>query len=611
MKIKQLRNKLLLGAVVISMVVALASMLAVSLVIRQQHLDQSNALLRKAFKVVDDNLAERKNNILLASHQLATQKNLGSTIWYLAQYAQSGVDRETLINTYQQLVKDIYKTGRAAKLSRIAIYDAAGNLVSFSLSDSSGERVGFVERSPKPSFQVLALKDGEELDRQALQASDAFAAIDLKFSGRLPQQESVDYAVVDGSLAVESHVPIMGVAFDLASGKQEIKQLGLVVASQRLDQPFVEHLSRLTEIKINVFTAQGFSSGNLAAYRNPDWGGLQAVPDVQALAMIFNEIMVDGADFYQCLIPLYTDKRLIGTISALHSKDIVQKNTWEMVRILGLIALACLLFILPIAWYFATSISNPLTVLSRVFRSVASGKQSGALGDELEQLEKEKRRHDELGDLTMSFMAMDDAVNQKIAQIKEINASLEHKIEQRTVELVAANEALTQLATHDALTGLPNRKLFGDRLQQALAAARRNNAHLALMYIDLDQFKPVNDCYGHAMGDMLLKEAAERIQDCMREADTVARIGGDEFMVLLPLVESALDAKVVAEKIRQVLSTSFTIAGKNLRISSSIGIAVYPEHGSEESALLKCADAAMYCVKESGRNGVSVFTPLT
>jgi diguanylate cyclase (GGDEF)-like protein len=269
------------------------------------------------------------------------------------------------------------------------------------------------------------------------------------------------------------------------------------------------------------------------------------------------------------------------------------------------------LFILPIAWYFATSISNPLTVLSRVFRSVASGKQSGALGDELEQLEKEKRRHDELGDLTMSFMAMDDAVNQKIAQIKEINASLEHKIEQRTVELVAANEALTQLATHDALTGLPNRKLFGDRLQQALAAARRNNAHLALMYIDLDQFKPVNDCYGHAMGDMLLKEAAERIQDCMREADTVARIGGDEFMVLLPLVESALDAKVVAEKIRQVLSTSFTIAGKNLRISSSIGIAVYPEHGSEESALLKCADAAMYCVKESGRNGVSVFTPLT
>jgi diguanylate cyclase (GGDEF)-like protein len=607
MKTTQLRHKLLLGALAISLVVALASMLAVSLVIRQQHLDQSNGLLRKAFRVIDETLADRKEHLLAASRQLATQKNLGATIWYLGQYAQSGVDRETLISTYQQLAKDIHKIARAGKLSRIAVYDSASNLVSFSVSGGGGETVGFVERSPKPSFQLALLKDGEELDRQTLRTSESFSALGLKFTGRLPQQESVHYAVVDGFLSLESHVPIMGVAFDRATGQQEIKQLGLVSTLQRLDQPFVDHLSRLTEIQINVFTTQGFSSGSLAAYRQPDLSGLPAASDTQEARISFNEVMVEGAGFYQCLIPLYTDKHLMGTIARLHSKEVVQKNTWEMVKILGLIAFACLLFTLPFGWYLAGSIAHPLTVLSRIFRGVASGKQSDAMADERSLLDKQKKRHDELGDLTLSFMAMDDAVNQKIAQINEINASLEHKIEQRTAELLAANEALTQLATHDVLTGLPNRKLFGDRLQQALAAARRNSAHLAVAYIDLDEFKPVNDKYGHAVGDQLLKETAMRIKDCMREADTVARIGGDEFLVLLPLIESEQDARAVAEKIRFTLNKPFDITGASLSISSSIGIAIYPEHGGDENALLMNADAAMYFAKESGRNGVSVF----
>lgn len=609
MKITQLRNKLLLGAVAISILVALASMLAVSWVISQQHLNQSSELLRKAFRIVDDSLDERKANLLAASRQLATQNNLGSTIWYLAQYAQSGVDRETLFNTYQQLVKDTYKIGRVAKLSRVFIYDSAGHLVSFALFDSSSDKVGFVERFPKPLFQVGILQNGEEFNRQKLQAINSVAKVSLRFGGPLPRQESVHYAVEDGLLAIESHVPIMGVAFDPATGKQEIKQLGLVATVQPLDQTYVDHLARLTDLKINLFTPQGFSLGGVTAYRSPDWSRAEIISDPGKPAITLNEIVIDGAGFYQCLMPLYSGKNLIGTIAALHSKELVRKNTWEMIQTLGLIAVACLLFIFPFAWFFAASISRPLTALSHIFRGVASGEQTGNLSKELGQLEKEKNRHDELGNLTQNFIAMDEALRQKIQQINEINASLEQKVEQRTQELRLANDELTKLAAHDVLTGLPNRKLLSDRLQQALATARRNSAHLALMYIDLDDFKPINDTYGHATGDLLLKETAGRIQDCVRESDTVARIGGDEFLVLLPLIETEQDAIMVAEKIRLTLNQPFELAGERLCISSSAGIAIYPEHGSEEAVLLKNADAAMYDAKESGRNVVKMFCP--
>ena len=174
-------------------------------------------------------------------------------------------------------------------------------------------------------------------------------------------------------------------------------------------------------------------------------------------------------------------------------------------------------------------------------------------------------------------------------------------------ERKAAAERMHRMAHYDALTDLPNRALLSDRLQQALATARRDQAHLALMFLDLDMFKPINDMLGHYIGDLLLKEVAKRIQDCLRESDTAARIGGDEFVVLLPVIEMEWDAMAVAEKIRYALCQPFELAGHTLHVSSSIGVAVYPEHGSDERALLKNADNAMYHAKAAGRNVVKLF----
>lgn len=177
-------------------------------------------------------------------------------------------------------------------------------------------------------------------------------------------------------------------------------------------------------------------------------------------------------------------------------------------------------------------------------------------------------------------------------------------------ERKAAEEYMHTLAHYDPLTGLPNRTTLSDRLQQAITVAKREKSHLALMFIDLDKFKPINDTLGHHIGDLMLKEVAKRMLLCLRESDSAARIGGDEFVVLLPLVEAKSDAVAVAEKIRHALNLPFELAGHSLNISSSIGVAVYPEHGGDEKSLLTNADTAMYYAKEAGRNTVLLYEPM-
>jgi diguanylate cyclase len=179
-------------------------------------------------------------------------------------------------------------------------------------------------------------------------------------------------------------------------------------------------------------------------------------------------------------------------------------------------------------------------------------------------------------------------------------------IDERARAWKAAGQAF-RMALYDGLTDLPNRKLFTDRLLHALTRAKRDKTHVAVMFIDLDRFKPVNDEFGHAVGDLLLKEVAKRLQQSVRASDTVARLGGDEFVALFPYIRESHGDMVVAEKILKAIAEPFHIDGRILHISSSIGIAIYPQDGSDEKMLLKNADAAMYHAKKSGRNNIKFF----
>jgi len=174
---------------------------------------------------------------------------------------------------------------------------------------------------------------------------------------------------------------------------------------------------------------------------------------------------------------------------------------------------------------------------------------------------------------------------------------------QDLTEIKMSEERVRHMALHDHLTGLPNRQLFLDRLDQALRRAKRAGSHVALVYIDLDHFKSLNDAYGHAHGDRVLVETALRLRACVRESDTVARLGGDEFVVVLPDLMHADDSLPVAEKIQQTLYDP-EAGGGRLFLGASVGLACYPEHGHDQDSLLARADAAMYEVKRSGGNAV-------
>jgi diguanylate cyclase (GGDEF)-like protein len=170
-------------------------------------------------------------------------------------------------------------------------------------------------------------------------------------------------------------------------------------------------------------------------------------------------------------------------------------------------------------------------------------------------------------------------------------------------------ERVRHLAHHDFLTDLPNRVLLSDRIARAISAAQRNGTQVAVLFLDLDRFKNVNDSLGHSIGDKLLQEVARRLRACIRASDTVSRLGGDEFVLLVPDVSDPASVAVLAQKVLDAVSRPYSIEGHELISSPSIGLAVFPADGEDVETLLRNADAAMYHAKESGRNNYQFFTP--
>ncbi len=194
------------------------------------------------------------------------------------------------------------------------------------------------------------------------------------------------------------------------------------------------------------------------------------------------------------------------------------------------------------------------------------------------------QRRDELGELARSFQAMQEEIVEHLNQLNQSRNALDH------------------LAQHDPLTGLPNRRMFFERLQQAISSAKRTQQPLALLFIDLDYFKEINDRHGHARGDEVLKAVARLLRSATREVDTVARLGGDEFVILFNVLEESQDIQRIVCKLHERFQTSLRIDGQELNIRASIGVSCYPQDGDSAERLIQHADRAMYAAKRDGRN---------
>jgi diguanylate cyclase (GGDEF)-like protein len=230
---------------------------------------------------------------------------------------------------------------------------------------------------------------------------------------------------------------------------------------------------------------------------------------------------------------------------------------------------------------------------------VALSATAQAIGDGNLDTRASELSNDEIGSLAKSL-------NKMVRNLQDTMTSrdeLLYEVKQRK----QAEEKIQQIAYHDSLTGLPNRELFSDRLSIALTQAQRNKKEVGIAMLDLDNFKDVNDTLGHAAGDLLLKATAERLSAALRKGDTVARIGGDEFALILPELKGVEDAIQVAQKIVDGFRKPFLIDTHQLVVTTSIGIAVCPNDGTNEGILLKNADIAMYQAKEAGRDRYQLY----
>jgi len=227
-----------------------------------------------------------------------------------------------------------------------------------------------------------------------------------------------------------------------------------------------------------------------------------------------------------------------------------------------------------------------------------------SIGSQKSYQEILQEANNELGKINLKFQIMNNKLKNRDIEISRINEKLKKEI----IERKKVEEEVKHLAYHDTLTNLSNRMSFGERLSQELGRVKRNNGRLALMFLDLDHFKSINDTLGHDVGDLLLKEVAERLKRCVRTCDTISRLGGDEFTLLLPDIKHASDASNVANRVLNCLKKPFNMLSNQLYVTFSIGIAFYPNDGITSEALMKNADTAMYRAKERGRNNYKFYT---
>lgn len=556
---RDLTSKLSLRVAGVVMLLLLLLGIYFDVFLRSSFLDATNERMRHAAQRLVFNLEEVELDLRQGADLAGNDERLIASVELINKYQDASNYNRFLIDEEKKaLAQAMLDRVKFSFNSNIAIYSQAGDLVAYAQRRSDGFHLGYLTQAGGQARLLERHEDAADYRETKDLEGLGLSHVSYYSAEELQRGTVITYHRLGEDMVVRAHQNVIEKVSRRSSGQLEI--------SRAMGAGYFQQMSEQMDIGIRLdFEAPAHAQLVLL-------DGRRTINHVQAQAI--------GEQYLSVL-----QKPLIGgpayiafTLDRASHSSLVNQNRWRFVILLALLSLAMLMWMRYIA---RAHLARPLGVLMEQIGQVERGHYEGGAavhtGDELE---------------TISY-----SVRQLAAAVHDREDSLER-----------ARHEQEFLSNHDALTGLPNRRFFADRLEHALDVTRRNQSQLAVLFLDLDQFKLVNDTLGHDIGDALLVQVGQRLSRALRSSDTLARIGGDEFNVLLEGVESLAEVEVVVRKFNALFHEPFQCKGHTLTTTVSIGVATYPRDGSDSVTLQKHADLAVYRAKALGRDNFSFFS---
>ncbi len=408
MKIR-LKTKATFGIAALLIFLMLICTFAVSFLINRQNREASNELLRKSFTLIAELISNRQEKLIADSRQMA--KSNDKDVVNIVQNCETAL-YSMLRPAYIKVAEGVYNATVNAGIQKAALYDMKGDLIAFSIMDSQGNR--HVSIHNKKTIESALLKPGEQLNYELWKKQDSSVDMEANFGKAIPSEEIIRFEKINNAICLVSYTPVMGEEYNVKTEQMEPKQFAFITASQKLDDHFVHMLSRLSGTKINIFTKEGLSVGNLREYEKYDllqFGKADEEWNLTNQKILLNDVAINDKNYFQGVSPIYSGPECIAAIASLQPKDISKANTRQMIKMLILVFLSCTLIVLPVTLFFSNSMVRPISRVVTGLKDVAEGE-----GDLTARLEVKSM--DEVGELAYwfnTFMEKLHGIMKKIA----------------------------------------------------------------------------------------------------------------------------------------------------------------------------------------------------
>ena len=412
MRKMKLNSKLVLSSLAIVILVMVVTTIAVSIVINRQNSDAAYDRIQNAMNIIRKDLQVKQKKIVQDAQQAATLDGMGGKTKFLYDYKEAD-DQSITQNTFREIGSTLFNIASTSDIWEVGIYDAEGDLKSFAVETGDETyAIGYFPGKSKAKAWGMSLKRGEQIKPDAWKAFESLPRININaaYKGEIPREASVQFAPMQNHMCLIATAPIVAEEYDKNTDGLVERQFGFSLAVRRLDKTFLADMSAFTGLDINIFTSQGLSIGDLKAYatlKSENSGGPDGAWTLADQDVLLNEIQLEKGDYFQGVLPLFGRTGRTGAIAALFSKDIVKANTWQMIRLLGIIYLACILIIIPLTFLFSNSIARPI---GKIISGLTEGSDQVASA---------------AGQVSASSQSLAEGSSEQAASIEETSASLE------------------------------------------------------------------------------------------------------------------------------------------------------------------------------------------